>query len=251
MQSKMVESSAEGNMLPGVLVRLTLSLSSGKDFNKNIGKALQLIGEYSQHDRIHIIEIHENMTYTIRYEWYAKSLQPLPEDFRHRPVMYAEPLEEQLCRDNHIRIEETDNGLPEEFHAFLNGQSCHRMLLLPLFESGSQFAFIAFMQCGERHHPWETEEIRVLADFASLIACQMHHHLLTKRLFGLLREHKKAGEPYKILHTRLKKLHTDILPAWEEVKNTLHDPQSPVKISSLAHLEEQIDILDNICRTYL
>ena len=51
-----------------------------------------------------------------------------------------------------------------------------------LFESGSQFAFIAFTQCSTTH-TWTPEEIKCLQDLSSaFIALQLDNYQLIKRL---------------------------------------------------------------------
>lgn len=249
MQEETLESVADKDTLPDMMVRLTLSLCAGKDFDKNLTRVLRLIGEYSHHDRIHIIEIHENMTYSVPYEWHAAHLSPFPEQRGRLPLIHDRLLQEQLCRNDCICVMSSDKHLPEELHAFLLQQSCCQMLLLPLFESGSQFAFIAYLQCGEAH-PWGEREMRILRDFASLIATQMHAHLRAGRLSALLKRHREVVRLHRIYHKHLKELNTQMVPAWKALQPAIR-AVAVVSEDSVARIDKQMDLLDKICRTYL
>ena len=76
------------NITPDVLMRLSIAFTSGSKFSQSLEKALELIGKISNHDRIYIIEVHHNMTYTITYNWHEKSLKAIPEEFRHNSLIY-------------------------------------------------------------------------------------------------------------------------------------------------------------------
>lgn len=249
MQDEKIESVTDKEPLPDVLVRLILSLCAGKDFDKNITRALKLIGEYTHHERVHILEIHENMTYSVLYEWHAGNLPPFGGNIHRCPLIHDRLLEEQLCRHNCIRIMAADSALPDELHTFLLEQACCQMLLLPLFESGSQFAFIAFLRCGEAR-PWQSHEVRMLGDFASLIATQMHSHRRAGRLSSLLRQHREVVRLHRICHSRLKRLNMEIVPVWKALRPTLQSV-AVVPDDSVSKLDRQMDLLDKICRTYL
>ena len=75
------------HITPDVLMRLSIAFTSGSKFSQSLEKALELIGKISNHDRIYIIEVHHNMTYTITYNWHEKSLKAIPEEFRHNSLI--------------------------------------------------------------------------------------------------------------------------------------------------------------------
>ena len=93
---------SNNDTLPQLLAYLNTSLSSYQDFPHNITKALQKLGEYSQHDRIHIVEIQQNMTFNIIHEWAIREVGPTPEKWKHAPIIHQHLWEEQLCANNHI-----------------------------------------------------------------------------------------------------------------------------------------------------
>ena len=83
------------HITPDVLMRLSIAFTSGSKFSQSLEKALELIGKISNHDRIYIIEVHHNMTYTITYNWHEKSLKAIPEEFRHNSLIYDRELVQQ------------------------------------------------------------------------------------------------------------------------------------------------------------
>jgi hypothetical protein len=94
------------HITPDVLMRLSIAFTSGSKFSQSLEKALELIGKISNHDRIYIIEVHHNMTYTITYNWHEKSLKAIPEEFRHNSLIYDRELVQQLCTQNQVIIQE-------------------------------------------------------------------------------------------------------------------------------------------------
>ena len=79
------------HITPDVLMRLSIAFTSGSKFSQSLEKALELIGKISNHDRIYIIEVHHNMTYTITYNWHEKSLKAIPEEFSRVTKSYRLP----------------------------------------------------------------------------------------------------------------------------------------------------------------
>ena len=123
------------HITPDVLMRLSIAFTSGSKFSQSLEKALELIGKISNHDRIYIIEVHHNMTYTITYNWHEKSLKAIPEEFRHNSLIYDRELVQQLCTQNQVIIQESDVSGNPELAELLKATDCRQMLLLPLFES--------------------------------------------------------------------------------------------------------------------
>lgn len=223
-----------------LLLHLNIPLSSPHDFSGHLTHALQTLGEYSHHDRIHIIEIHRNMTFTVRHEWYAQQLEPIPEKWKHAHLIYRSLWEKQLNTQNYIIIRDEQDEDPE-IHSLLQEQNCHQMLLLPLFESGSQLAFIVFMQC-KQEHEWQPDEIHTLADLSSVIATQLNNYQLMKCLLQHLKKHQEEKVPIEILHNRLKRLQAEILPTWDRIRKTVP------KNSEIDQLDQHLTTFDKLCR---
>lgn len=233
------------DFLSRLLLHLNIPLSAYDDFSKNILRALKMVGEFSGHERIHILEINHNMTYTILYEWCDKSLSPLAEKLKHDVLFYDPRLQEQLCSQAYVLVQVEDTAQHPLFQALLQAENCKQMLVLPLFESGSQFAFITFMQCSETHE-WSKAEIKFLQDVSSIIATQLNNYHLVKKLLQQIKKYQNRQQACEILCTQLKNLHKEFIPTWNEIKASLtSDTNYTAKISQL---EQYIDTLDKICR---
>lgn len=226
-----------------VLIHLNIALSPDNDFTGNMTKALQLIGEFSHHDCIHIVEVNHNMTYSVRYEWADRQLQPVADKWRHARIFYDRLLEQQLCKQNYILIYDSTEELSGEFKTFLEEQHCRQMLVLPLFEASGQFAFLVFMQC-LRTHDCDLQEIRLLADLASIIAVQLDNYRLMNRLFKCLHTTRKEKEKMEILQKRLLNLREEFIPAWKNFKDTGSNAED-----EKSGLEKCIEKLDELCCT--
>lgn len=230
------------HITPDVLMRLSIAFTSGSKFSQSLEKALELIGQISNHDRIYIIEVHHNMTYTITYNWHEKSLKAIPEEFRHNSLIYDRELVQQLCIQNQVIIQESDVSGNPELAELLKATDCRQMLLLPLFESGSQFAFIAFTQCSTTH-PWTPEEIKCLQDLSSVIALQLDNYQLIKRLTVHLKQERTARLELEIKQNHLRHWLQEIKPVWDQLKNKIEHPELP----EVTSLEQHFTNLDKIC----
>lgn len=246
MKTDINQMTSAKSFISEVLLHLNISLSSYQEFPENMIKALKTIGEFSHHDRIHIVEIHHNMTYTIQHEWCDKQIAPINEKWKHSRLLYDSPLEKQLCSQNYITIRNANECTNPDIHTLLKEQNCHQMLILPLFESGSKFGFITFTQCKDCHE-WTSEEIRILIDISSVLAIQLNNFHLINKMLHYIKSSKKQRKPVEILHTRLKKLHAELVPNWNQIKNA--NPDNHQKVPELANLDRHISTLDKICNT--
>lgn len=162
------------------LIRLNVMLASGYEFRKNIDHALCLIGRHIGYDRVSIIEIHPNMTFSVMHEWCNAHTPSLRENIRRHAIIYEPALEQQLCRESYITLDETEIYTPA-LQNLLKEYGERKVILFPLFESGSQFAFMGFSQCLSKRS-WEDEEIRRLEGLAAIVASNMDKALLISRL---------------------------------------------------------------------
>lgn len=245
MQTDINKMTMANDSISGLLLQLNISLSSYNDFPQNLNRALKTIGEFSHHDRIHIVEIHSNMTFTVEHAWSDKQIEPIAEKWKQAKIVHDSPLEEQLCSQNYVAIYDNQLNPDSDLHAFLKAQDCHQMLALPLFESGSQFAFIVFMKCKDTQE-WQPEEIRILTDLASIIATHLNNYHLISHLLQQVKKYRQSQEPAEILHHRLKQLHAELMPTWEKIKNT--QPEIQQSIPGLSDLDHHISNLDKICQ---
>lgn len=228
-------------------IRLTMLLSSCRDFPENILQALHILGETSGHDRIQIIEIHRNMTYDVRYEWCTGALLPAAELIKKRALLYDALLEQQLCTRNYMMVREIGEIENIALKETLQEQQCRRMLSLPLFESGSHFAFLTFMQCSQLHD-WTDDEIRMLEDTAVIIARQMDNYRMMCRMFHRLKSIRQKKEKAEQLHLHLKNLHAELFPGWLKLRDELKEGQSLKDVTVLHEVDRHIEKLDRLCR---
>ncbi len=248
MINEKVSSYINAHLTPDLLLHLNLSLASCREFNRNMSSALRLLGEISQHDRIHILEVHPNMTYTITHEWCCTDLTPMAEKFRHNRIFHDPMLAQQLCERNYLTIYATDSGLSQGIYELLQEFHCHQMLMLPLFGSGTQFAFMVFLQC-KRTHPWEEEEIRVLNYLSAILAVQIDNYRLLNRLVKQVKRAKREKKSDKLFHTHIQQLHQTFIPVWEQIKASVSASGSEQTLSSIEELNRHFTRFEEICRT--
>ncbi|MDE6451205.1 MAG: hypothetical protein K2L23_02755 [Odoribacter sp.] len=216
------------------------SLSSYRHFPQSIKQALKAIGEFSKHDRVNIIEIHNDMTFRIAYEWCDKDTVPTPEKWKQAHLFYHSALEKQLCTQNHIIIR-NENPADPEIQTLLEEQHCRQMLLLPLFESGSSLAFLSFVQCHDSHE-WSGEEIRTLSQLSSMVATRLNNYLLFHRLLFHLKKYHEQNVSFLLQYARLKNIRTALTRTREKIAdNTSGLPE-------WTEIEKHISNLDKICQ---
>lgn len=224
-----------------LLLHLDTALSSYRAFPHNIVQALRTIGKFSHHDRIHIVEIHNNLTYTITYEWGTQEVERTPEKRKHARIFYNLPLVTQLTTQNYMIIRD-ENPENTAIHTLLQEQNCQQMLLLPLYESGSQFAFIAFLQC-RNSHEWTSGEIKMLSHISSFIGSRLSNYTLTQRLLSHLQKYHQKKVACSLQYHRLKHLHSALFSAWEKMK------KNHPELSELTELENHMTTLNKICQS--
>lgn len=246
MQTNINDITRAGDIISDLLLHLNISLSAYNDFARNMKRALDKIGKISRHDRIHIIEVHRNMTFTVRHEWCDQEIEPVPEKWKHSRIVATPPLEEQLCSQNYIVISDNNITPDSDLYTLLQEQNCRQMLILPLFESGAQFAFMLFMQCKQVHN-WEPDEIHLLTDISSVIATQLNNYHLMHHLLHHIKELQTEKESIDMWHKRLQQVHAELVPAWNKIKNA--HPEMQQTVQEVAELDKHLDNLDKICHT--
>lgn len=68
------------------LTRLNITLTSDHDYRSNLDNALKMIGTYCQNDRVHIIKIYPDMTFTLLHEWHKPSLPSIKNKIKSKNV---------------------------------------------------------------------------------------------------------------------------------------------------------------------
>lgn len=226
-----------------LLLHLNRSLSSYRHFPKNIKQALKSAGIFTGHDRVHILEIRDDMTYDIVYEWYAKESGPTPDKWKHAGIFCQPTLENQLCAQNYILIRD-EASADSDISTLLKEQDCRQMLLLPLFESGAHLAFISFLQC--RHiHDCSAEEIRTLCQLASVIATHLNNYTQTHRLLLHLKKYHEQNISFLLQYNRLKNIRSELASVRHNIKKKKTD------FPEWTEIELHLSQLDKICQSLI
>lgn len=225
------------------LTKLNVMLASDPDYRKNINSALKIIGNHTHPDRIHILEIHPNMSISILHEWCNQSISPMKDAVQEHRFVFDKELEKQLETQNYITIDETDEFSSNEIRDLLKEHSGKNIILFPLYEAGHQFAFIAFTQCRNKH-PWSDCEIQLMITLASIIAANLNKNLIVSKLIHELSVKKKQIERSNELTDQMMLFNAQIGTAWQQLKKELAPTISP----NMESLEYNIRTFDKLCR---
>lgn len=182
------------------LTRLSISLTSNHNYHTNITDALRMIGKHYGNDRIHILKIHPDMTFSIPYEWCHHTVSPICSNFKKQKCFYEQELIDQLNTHNYIKIGHPEQITNKELKTFFTTHSILCSLILPLL-SRNFFAFIAFNQC-QQTKEWQEYDIHILSLLAAIIAANLEKNTLVAHLMQQLSEReKKSKQPIPNKHT--------------------------------------------------
>lgn len=162
------------------LTRFNISLTSNHNYRTNITEALHMIGRQYHHDRIHVLKIYPDMTFTILYEWCDHCAPSIKNQVRKRHCFYDEALQQQLNEQAYIWIEDPEQLSNPDLRAFYKQYTAHHILLLPLL-SRNFFAFLAFSQC-KHDKAWSEGEIHLMSLLSAIIAANLEKNLLIAHL---------------------------------------------------------------------
>jgi len=157
------------------LARLNVTLTTDCNPKNNMEQALKLLGQHYNCDRIHILKIAPDMTFSILHEWCNCSAPALKEKMSRQKCFFEHTLEEQLNRDSFIHLDRNEIR-NTELLSFLEKYSVFHMHVLPLFTQ-KLFSFLSFHFC-HPEHAWCEEEIHYATIVASVIAANLEKNLL-------------------------------------------------------------------------
>lgn len=225
------------------LTKLNVMLASDPDYRKNINSALKTIGNHIYPDRIHILEIHPNMSISILHEWCNQSISPMKDAVQEYRFVFDKKLEKQLESQNYITIDETDEFSSNEIRDLLKEYSGKNIILFPLYEADHQFAFIAFTQCKNKH-PWKECEIQLMTTLASIIAANLNKNRIVSKLIHELSVKKKQIESCNERTDEMMLFHAQVGTAWQQLKKEL----APTISSNMESLDQHVKTFDKLCR---
>ena len=229
------------------LARLNSRLAAHFNYNENMNTALEMIGEYLHYDRVHVVEVRNDMSLAILYEWHSKGLTFVDYTVKSKELLSDRKLVEQLYRYDYITIDEADEACNPEMKAQLGYQNGKKMILFPLIESGTQFAFIAFIQCMQLHD-WTEEEVRMLESVTSVVGTSLHKKRLIDKLYHHLVLLKKNEQKTLALRAQLYSLNEELQPMWQQLKDHLKGREINETESHTEKIDERIYALNRICR---
>lgn len=173
------------------LTRLNITLSSNHCSEDSMNKVLEMIGKHYGYDRINIINIHPDRSFTIPYEWCQQAIIPLKSEIRKSLRLYEKGLEQQLNTHNYIHIQNPEELASPELKEYLQACGTAQVLLLPLFSRYS-FSFIAFSKC-DHANAINTNTIPHLEMLADTIATNMEESVVVQKLFLRLTQTAKIS----------------------------------------------------------
>lgn len=174
------------------LTRLNVALTSDHDYRSNMDKALKMIGDYCGNDRIQVIKIYPNMTFSILHEWCNRNVIPFRDKIKKHRCFYDKDLENQLNVHDYIRIEDPEKLGCQELSNFLHTCGIQTTLLFPLF-TRHLFSFLTFSQCKAKKE-WSEKEIHLFHLFSAIIAANLEKNVIIYRLLHK-QSHHAASAP--------------------------------------------------------
>lgn len=170
--------------------RLNIALTTPHNYRQSIGNALAMTGNYYGNDRIHILKIHPDRTFTVPYEWHRKNIPSLLTPEKKQTCFYEKSLEKQLNAQNYIFIEDNQKLECQELKEHLRLCNTHHVVYFPLF-SPYFFAFIAFSRCDCSIRP-ESEDLQWLCLLSDLFAAHLGKYMVLKKMARRLSELTKG-----------------------------------------------------------
>ncbi len=158
------------------VARASQLLMSITDLNEAVGKALAVLGDTTDVDRIYIFENHRapdtgELLASQRYEWSKDTVEPQIDNPELQNASYEalgmQRWYEALARGNSIHG--PIRQFPESERAFLEAQGIRSLLVVPVFTSQKHFwGFIGFDDCSTERIWSEAEESILKAMAATL-----------------------------------------------------------------------------------
>lgn len=226
-----------------LLIRLNVMLASNPNFSKSVNTALKMIGDHLKNDRIHIFEIHPDRSLSILHEWCNQQIPAIKDTVQKRKINFNPELEKQLYDQNYISIDQADELTNNEINHLLQEDGSRNVILFPLYQASSQFAFIAFSKCNDQH-TWSECEIRMITTISSIIAAHMDKDRIFKNLAHHLEIKKKREEKSEALIAQMVMLYSKIQHEWRQLKETLPSTELQHAVS----LEQHINTLNELCK---
>ncbi|MBL7128972.1 MAG: PAS domain S-box protein, partial [Ignavibacteria bacterium] len=137
-----------------VLSQVTHLLTDLKNFDSNLNKALQLIGEHHNVSRVYIFEDTEDGKFTNNtFEWCNVGIEPQIDELQDFPYSIL-PSWKKILKKKGMILSQNIYKLPRDITFILEPQGIKAILVLPIFVSDKMYGFIGFDEC-IKHREWE------------------------------------------------------------------------------------------------
>ncbi|OEH93377.1 PAS domain S-box protein [Bacillus solimangrovi] len=187
----------------------TRQLLTTLDHEKSINRALSMLGQTMNVDRVYIFEKHQfdqqKNVISLRFDWSRDTIEPISASNMFENYGYEGTSFEHWI----IRLEKGDvispvlTELPESWLNQIQLQEVRSLLLVPIFVNRAFWGFIGFDDYyGERR--WTKNEKATLSATAVSIAGSIERHLQEKQLRQMLHENKQLAARMSALLTNLK-----------------------------------------------
>lgn len=162
--------------------RINVAMSSVANLTNNMSNILRMIGEHERNDRVEIINVRPDMSFSIVHEWYHPTVAGHPEIKMKFPYLFEKRLQKQLNEENYILIDDPESLTNESLKSYLKELKAKHVALIPLF-IGNAFAFLAFCHCKEQEI-WDKRDLHVMTLLSSTIAANLEKSRVMNRLIN-------------------------------------------------------------------
>ena len=164
------------------LTRVNVALTSDHDFKANIERALKLIGNHLGTERIHIIDVQPDRSFSALHEWCSDSVAPIKRHLQNKAYTLNRVQEKELYENGYAILEEKDEQLHTGLREAMKQYATKKVILFPLYVHGDLFSFIAFSQCNHKDG-WNQDDIRLMMRIADVIAANLGKNMVISKLF--------------------------------------------------------------------
>ncbi len=167
--------------------RLTIAITTDNNPRSNIATGLNMIGNYCDCDRIHIIKTNRGLSINISHEWCNRGIESVREYIQGKKHLSHTDLQEQLNRHDHIRVNHRDELRCEELKEWMQTCGVHRLVVFPLY---NRFSFS--LLCLSRHEQkkeWEEQEIDLFFDLSAILAANLEKNTILTGSMNRIQPH--------------------------------------------------------------
>ncbi|UCH14758.1 MAG: response regulator, partial [Bacteroidales bacterium] len=149
-----------------VLSEISMIFNTLIDYDININKVLEIIGDNTNVSRVYIFEnSSDNKTATNTFEWTGNGIKPIKGkiDYSKIPSWNSILMEDKMIISSNIKY------FPEDIFNFLKQRDVKSILVFPLYPGDKYSGFIGFDDCRE-FREWSKQDLELLKSVAGIIS---------------------------------------------------------------------------------